>query len=356
MRRRRAEGAANLKNLWSPPKKHEVEKRKYQRRARKALNGIWNYLEELESPPFLDPESIDLTRALIQPALKMATHALDSDFTADDSEAGQRIDGASDPDGRTDLEPASTEAQADAARLELDQLERTERTARADLESALRNQGYSPSTAKQMARSAVGTDFQSMLRDALTPRRAEQVNKVNTSEKTEEAQHPEYDAKNGDELTKNDILLTDESQPITEKAVTKEVPFRATAKTIGIMEGIEGELIHLGDGQILYNANWRPEADQRLERLKTIPWSPESIILYGKRLTLERQTVNYGSDYDYNKLAKTAIEFDGPVLELKHLLEAATGRVFGQCACNYYPRGEIGIGLHHDKRHPLLIV
>ncbi len=78
-------------------------------------------------------------------------------------------------------------------------------------------------------------------------------------------------------------------------------------------------------------------------------------MLYGKPLVLRRETCNFGDDYDYNPNAKPAIEWVGPVLELKNRLEAITGRVFTQCACNLYPDGATGIGLHHDKRHPLTI-
>jgi alkylated DNA repair dioxygenase AlkB len=114
--------------------------------------------------------------------------------------------------------------------------------------------------------------------------------------------------------------------------------------------------IKLGDGELLYAETWLPDAEQWFELLKTeVPWSPETVKMYGKPLVLRRETCNYGEDYDYNVNAKPAIEWDGPVLELKKMLEDATGRVFTQCACNLYPDGETGIGLHHDKRHPLLV-
>jgi alkylated DNA repair dioxygenase AlkB len=114
--------------------------------------------------------------------------------------------------------------------------------------------------------------------------------------------------------------------------------------------------IRLGDAELLYVERWLPDSEQWFEHLKSeVPWSPESVKMYGKPLVLKRETCNFGEDYDYNVNAKPAIEWDGPVLELKKMLEDATGRVFTQCACNLYPDGETGIGLHHDKRHPLLV-
>jgi alkylated DNA repair dioxygenase AlkB len=123
------------------------------------------------------------------------------------------------------------------------------------------------------------------------------------------------------------------------------------------VQKIEGlTSIKIGDGELLYSETWLPDAEQWFERLKNeVPWSPEEVKMYGKPLVLRRQTCNYGDDYDYNVNAKPAIEWDGPVLELKKMLEESTGRVFTQCACNLYPDGETGIGLHHDKRHPLLV-
>jgi alkylated DNA repair dioxygenase AlkB len=120
---------------------------------------------------------------------------------------------------------------------------------------------------------------------------------------------------------------------------------------------IEGTTsIKIGNGELLYAESWLPDSDQWFERLKTqVPWSPEQVLMFGKPMVLARQTCNFGADYDYNPNAKPAVGWAGPVLELKKMLEKASGRIFTQCACNLYPSGETGIGLHHDKRHPLLI-
>lgn len=114
--------------------------------------------------------------------------------------------------------------------------------------------------------------------------------------------------------------------------------------------------IKLGNGEIAYLESCVPDHDLWLSRLMNeVPWSPERVMLYGKERVLRRQTCNYGDDYDYNKLAKPAIPLAGPVLELTMMLNERTGRVFTQVALNLYPDGETGIGLHHDKRHPLTV-
>jgi alkylated DNA repair dioxygenase AlkB len=143
--------------------------------------------------------------------------------------------------------------------------------------------------------------------------------------------------------------------------ITKSQSISATPdqpeKTLPDEIKIEGMTsIKLGDSHLLYAEKWLSDADQWFERLKNeVLWSPETVMMYGKPLVLERQTCNFGDDYDYNVNAKPAVEWGGPVLELKKMLEEFTGRVFTQCACNLYPDGETGIGLHHDKRHPSLV-
>ena len=120
---------------------------------------------------------------------------------------------------------------------------------------------------------------------------------------------------------------------------------------------LEGTVsIKIGSSEVQYAETWVPDAEKWFDRLRDeVPWSPENIMMYGKPLVLRRETCNYGEDYEYNKLAKPAVPWAGPVLELKTMLEEYTGRVYTQCACNLYPDGETGIGLHHDKRHPVLV-
>jgi alkylated DNA repair dioxygenase AlkB len=104
----------------------------------------------------------------------------------------------------------------------------------------------------------------------------------------------------------------------------------------------------LGEGEIIYIPDWLENPDQFLG-MENYDFSPEKIKMYGRSLTLVRQTANHGLDYTYNADAKRSIEWSDPAIEIKKRLEAATGHSFQQCANNYYPDGNTGIGLHVDK-------
>jgi hypothetical protein len=195
MRRRRAEEIAAMEDLWNKPAKHMAEKQKAQKKARTALNGIRNYLEDLESPPFLPEHSINMIRAAIKPGLILSIRSLDSD----DGEPETQID--------IDNEPPADESQitseAEAARAALDEVERAQASLRGDVESALRNQGYKPTLAKQLAQAAVGADFDSMFRDA-TKGPEDEVSLADSAK-----------------LTKSENLLTEKNEATGEKVNPK---------------------------------------------------------------------------------------------------------------------------------------
>lgn len=104
----------------------------------------------------------------------------------------------------------------------------------------------------------------------------------------------------------------------------------------------------LGEGEVIYIPDWLDNPDQFLGMDK-YDFTPELVKMYGKSLTLERQTANHGLAYTYNADAKAPTDWSEPALQIKKRLEAATGHNFQQCANNYYPDGKIGIGLHVDK-------
>jgi alkylated DNA repair dioxygenase AlkB len=155
------------------------------------------------------------------------------------------------------------------------------------------------------------------------------------------------------------IELRTGNSPVATPPLSQSIPATSDQPNKASQAGLKIEgltSIKLGDGELFYAETWLPNADNWFERLKNeVPWSPETVKMYGKPLVLKRETCNYGEDYDNNVNAKPAIEWAGPVLELKKMLEEASGRVFTQWACNLYPDGETGIGLHHDKRHPLWV-
>jgi alkylated DNA repair dioxygenase AlkB len=125
-----------------------------------------------------------------------------------------------------------------------------------------------------------------------------------------------------------------------------------------ILSDIPGaQVIRVGHSEVIYVPTWLPDPDEWFELLKTLPWTAEEIMMYGRELCLRRQTVNYGDHYNYNPKAKPALPWttSRPVMELKSRLEHATGGIYTQCACNRYSDGSVIIGVHRDKRDPILI-
>jgi alkylated DNA repair dioxygenase AlkB len=71
--------------------------------------------------------------------------------------------------------------------------------------------------------------------------------------------------------------------------------------------------------------------------------------MYGKENTIERQTVDYGLPYSYNKTAKPSVEWETLPAEIRNQLERQLGITLPQCAGNRYASPNAYIGLHRDK-------
>jgi hypothetical protein len=163
MRARRAAEAANLKDLWAQPKKHEIEKRRFQKRARKSLNAILDNLDSLESPPFLDPEAVNVIRFLVKTALMRSAQGINPEFTPEEkSERDQNLESSIETS-----ESGMPKGELIVGTEQKEQSGSGDSELRQQLRSALLNQGYSRAGAKQMADAAEGTNFESMLRSAL---------------------------------------------------------------------------------------------------------------------------------------------------------------------------------------------
>jgi alkylated DNA repair dioxygenase AlkB len=153
----------------------------------------------------------------------------------------------------------------------------------------------------------------------------------------------------------NEVHSSQTNMQVTDPPVNSEQE-NDVHSSHGLPSIAASEVIKVGESAVLYLPAFVPDPEGWYERLAGMPWSPEEIMMYGKNLTLKRQTINYGDGYDYNPNAKVALPWsDGPVLQLKKLLETATSRTVTQCACNLYPDGGTVIGVHHDKRNPILI-
>ena len=105
----------------------------------------------------------------------------------------------------------------------------------------------------------------------------------------------------------------------------------------------------LGEGKLIYIPRWADDPDALYRDAKKLSFTPETVTMYGKTNTIERQTVDYGLPYSYNKTAKPSIEWEGIAIDVRQRLEAQLGIPFPQCACNQYGSPTSYIGAHRDK-------
>lgn len=105
----------------------------------------------------------------------------------------------------------------------------------------------------------------------------------------------------------------------------------------------------LGEGELLYIPHWADDPDALYQEAKKLSFTPETVTMYGKTNTIERQTVDYGLPYSYNKTAKPSIEWEGIAIEVRKRLETQLGIQLPQCACNQYASPTAYIGAHRDK-------
>jgi alkylated DNA repair dioxygenase AlkB len=110
----------------------------------------------------------------------------------------------------------------------------------------------------------------------------------------------------------------------------------------------------LGEGQLTYIRNWAADPDMLYREAMKLSFTPETVTMFQKSGVIERQTVDYGLPYSYNKTAKPSIEWEPLALGIKQKLEAQLGRKLMQCACNYYVSPTAYIGAHSDKSTPVI--
>jgi alkylated DNA repair dioxygenase AlkB len=109
----------------------------------------------------------------------------------------------------------------------------------------------------------------------------------------------------------------------------------------------------LGEGKLIYVPNWADDPEMLYREAKKLSFTPETVTMFQKSTVIERQTVDYGLPYDYNKTAKPSIEWEPLALAIKQKLESQLGRTLMQCACNYYVSPTAYIGCHCDKSTPV---
>jgi alkylated DNA repair dioxygenase AlkB len=85
--------------------------------------------------------------------------------------------------------------------------------------------------------------------------------------------------------------------------------------------------------------------------LHTIEWKNDEAIIFGKHIITKRKVAWYGDlafEYSYSNTTKRALPWTKELLELKTLVEKASGEKFNSCLLNLYHTGEEGMAWHSD--------
>jgi alkylated DNA repair dioxygenase AlkB len=109
----------------------------------------------------------------------------------------------------------------------------------------------------------------------------------------------------------------------------------------------------LGEGKLIYVPHWGADPVLLLREAQKFPFTPEIVTMFQKSRVIERQTVDFGLPYNYNKTAKASLEWEPLALAIKQKLESQLGRRLMQCACNRYVSPTAYIGAHCDKSTPV---
>lgn len=113
------------------------------------------------------------------------------------------------------------------------------------------------------------------------------------------------------------------------------------------------------DGEVLYNGHIlssREASHYYNVLINSIAWQHDEAVIFGKRYITKRKVAWYGDrrfEYTYSNTTKTALPWTKELLELKKLVEAATGAVFNSCLLNLYHDGTEGMAWHSDDEKAL---
>lgn len=110
---------------------------------------------------------------------------------------------------------------------------------------------------------------------------------------------------------------------------------------------------------ITYISQWVPlsEADNLFQQLSTqINWQQESIIMYGKKVTVPRLVAWYGDEnasYRYSGVLHKPMPWLPLLNNLKQSLAREISGPFNSVLCNYYRDGHDYMGWHSDDESEL---
>lgn len=99
------------------------------------------------------------------------------------------------------------------------------------------------------------------------------------------------------------------------------------------------------------------ESEYYLEKmLSEIAWKNDEAIIFGRHLITKRKAAWYGDkpyEYTYSNTTKQALPWTKELLELKTLVEQASGTRYNSCLLNLYHDGQEGMAWHSDDEKDL---
>jgi len=111
------------------------------------------------------------------------------------------------------------------------------------------------------------------------------------------------------------------------------------------------------DVRLVANAFAEPEASELFQLLRAeIDWREEEVVIFGKRRLVPRLVAWHGepgASYTYSGTLHEALPWTPTLEQVRHRVQALTGRQFNAVLLNLYRDGRDGMGWHSDDEPEL---
>jgi alkylated DNA repair dioxygenase AlkB len=120
-----------------------------------------------------------------------------------------------------------------------------------------------------------------------------------------------------------------------------------------------GQTVLNQDGKVEYYPNFiasEKSANYFQELREEIAWSKDELIMFGKRITMRRESAWFadgGKSYKYAGIKREGLTWSPRLESVKKRLEYFLKVKFNSCLANYYFDGGDGMGFHSDNEKML---